>query len=546
MRDPQTASLRAVFAIIYATSISAVYFGLGVVAHHAQGLTPEVFIFAGLFFQLTAMTYAEGASLHPERGGSASFARHAFNELVSFIAGWSIVLDYTILVAVTALAAPSYLAIFWPALAHGTPRVIAALVVVALATLDNLFGISAITLRRRMLVAFADIAVQVAIVILGLILVFHPSHLTEAVHFGTSPSVSDLAFALPVSVIAFSGLESASGLAAELMATPQQIKRLVASTSATIILVYVGIAVVGIGALPVHDGVTALGSADHINAPLLGIAEAFHPKALADVLKYAVGVTGALGLVAAAAAAMLGVSRVGYSMATNRQIPSGLGRLSPRRSTPWLVIGLAALVAGALVIPANLEVLVGIYAFGALLAFTIAHLSVVVMRFREPQARTAYRVPWSVPFRGVKVPVPAVLGALLAGAGWISLLIYHQGARYVGLGWLAFGIVMYVTYRKIEGKSILRRVTIPERALRHEDVEPEFGSILVPIFGTKLDDDIVQTAGRLAGETRDELDREGRHDRSDLGLRDPDVAATRSAAAGRAGGARAGGAQARA
>jgi APA family basic amino acid/polyamine antiporter len=511
MRDPQTVSLRVIFAIIYATSISAVYFGLGVVAHHAQGLTPEVFIFAGFFFQLTAMTYAEGAARHPERGGSASFARHAFNELVSFIAGWSIVLDYTILVAVTALAAPAYLAIFWPALSHGTPHVIAALVVVALVTIDNLFGVSARSLRRRMLVAFADLAVQVAVVILGLILVFHATHLTHTVHFGSSPSVSDLAFALPVGVIAFAGLESASGLAAEVMATPQQVKRLVAYSSAAIVIVYVGIAAVGIAALPVHGGFTALGS-EHINAPLLGIAEAFHPKALADVLKYAVGVTGALGLAAAGAAAMLGVSRVGYSMATHRQIPSGLGRLSAKRNTPWLVIVLAALAAAAMVIPANLEALIGIYAFGALLAFTIAHLSVIVMRFREPDRGDedgSYRVPWSVSFRGVKLPLPTLLGAVLSAAGWVSLLIYHHGARYVGLGWTVFGIALYVAYRKYEGKSVLRRVTIPERALRHEDVDPEFGSILVPIFGTKLDDDIVQTAGRLAGESRDELNEKG-------------------------------------
>ena len=114
-------SYRAIFAIVYATSVSSVYFALGVVAHRANGLTPAVFLAAGIFFQLTAMTYAEGASLHPERGGSAVFARYAFNELVSFIAGWAIVLDYTILLAVTSLTVPSYLAAFWAPLGRGAP-----------------------------------------------------------------------------------------------------------------------------------------------------------------------------------------------------------------------------------------------------------------------------------------------------------------------------------------------------------------------------------------------------------------------------------------
>jgi APA family basic amino acid/polyamine antiporter len=102
-----------------------------------------------------------------------------------------------------------------------------------------------------------------------------------------------------------------------------------------------------------------------------------------------------------------------------------------------------------------------------------------------------------------------VLGAVLAGAGWVTVLVFHSGARYVGTGWLLGGLVLYVVYRKTEQKPLLRRVTIPERALRHEALEPEFGSILVPIFGTPLDDDIVQTAGRLAGDTHDDLEEEG-------------------------------------
>jgi len=501
-------SLRALFAVVYATSVSSVYFALGVVARHANGLTPEVFVAAGIFFQLTAMTYAEGASLHPERGGSAVFARHAFNELVSFIAGWAIVLDYAILVAVAALTVPAYLAVFWPALGGGAPRIASAFVVIALVSFDNLRGISARRLRRRILTTGLDLLAQAAVIVLGLALVFHGSHLTSAVHLGTAPSVSDLGFAFPVAVIAFTGLESAASLASEVSATPREIRRLVGLGSAAIVLVYVGIAVVGVAALPVRGGVTELGLR-HVTAPLLGVVESFRPTGVADVLKYVIGATGALGLAAAAGAAMLGVSRVGYSLATNRQIPSAVGRLSPRWGTPWVVIAIAAVIAAALVLPDNLDFLVGIYAFGALIAFTIAHVSVIALRFREPNREGGYRVPFSVPVRGVRVPLPAVIGGVLAGGGWVALIVFHSGARYLGVGWVLAGVLLYVIYRRTQGKPLLRRVTIPERALRHEGLEPEFGSILVPIFGTPLDDDIIQTAGRLAGETRDDLDEEG-------------------------------------
>ncbi len=501
-------SYRALFAVVYTTSVSSVYFALGVVAHRANGLTPLVFLAGGIFFQLTAMTYAEGASLHPERGGSAVFARYAFNELVSFIAGWAIVLDYAILLAVAALTVPAYLAAFWAPLGHGAAQIVVAFGVIAFVAFDNLIGVNVRQLRRRIAITGADLVLQAAVIVLGLILAFHPGHLTQSIHLGTAPTWSDLAFAFPIAVIAFTGLEAAASLAGEVTATARQVKRLVLPGSAVIVLIYVGIAFVGISALPVHDGVSELGTS-HLQAPVLGVVEAFRPVWVSDVLKYAVAIGGALGLGAAAASAMLGVSRVGYSLATNRQIPSAIGRLSGRWGTPYVVIAAASVAAAALVLPTDLELLVGIYALGALVAFTIAHVSVIALRFREPARERGFTVPLSVPFRGVGVPIPAVIGAVLGVAGLISVLIFHSGARYVGLGWLIGGLALYVTYRKTEQKPLLRRVTIPERALRHETLEPEFGSILVPIFGGPLDDDIVQTAGRLAGETRDDVIEEG-------------------------------------
>ncbi|HUJ35305.1 MAG TPA: universal stress protein [Solirubrobacteraceae bacterium] len=507
MRD-RPFSYRALFAVVYTASVSSVYFALGVVARHANGLTPAVFLVAGLFFGLTAMTYAEGASLHPERGGSAVFARYAFNELVSFVAGWAIFLDYTILIAVTALTVPSYLAAFAAPIGKGALEIAVAFTVIALVAVDNLTGVSARRLRTRVLFTGGDLILQALIIVLGFVLVFDPSHLTASINLGTAPRWSDLAFALPIAVIAFTGIEAAASIAGEVSATRRQVKSIVGPGSALIVLIYVGISLVGVGALPVHDGLTALGTT-HIKAPVLGVVEAFHPRWLADVLKYAVAIGGALALFGAAGSAMLGVSRVGYSLATNRQIPSAVGRLHGRWGTPYVIIGVAAIAAAGLVLPRDLEFLVGIYAFGALLAFTIAHVSVIALRFREPGRDRPYSVPMSMTISGASVPLPAVAGAVASAFGWVALLVFHAGARYVGLSWLLSGLLLYVAYRKSQQKPLLRRVTIPERALRYETLEPEFGSILVPILGTALDDDIVQTAGRLAGETRDDLESEG-------------------------------------
>jgi APA family basic amino acid/polyamine antiporter len=202
---------------------------------------------------------------------------------------------------------------------------------------------------------------------------------------------------------------------------------------------------------------------------------------------------------------MLGLSRLTFSLATNRQLPSGIGRLHPTRSTPYLLIIVAGLLAAALVLPADLDFLVGIYAFGAMLAFTIAHLSICVLRYRDPDRERPYRIPGSIRVRGGDLPLPAALGAVVSAAAWVSVIVLHDGARYVGLAWMACGVGLYVAYRKNQGKPLLARVTVPASALRAERREQDYGSILVPLFGTGLDDDIVQTAALLvAGEQTDE------------------------------------------
>ena len=503
-----TISIRAVFAIVYTTSISSVYFALGVIGGRALGLTPIVFLVGGLFFALAAMTYVEGSSLHQERGGSTVFSRYAFNELVSFVSGWAILLDYAILIAVTSLTATNYLAVFWHPLGHGAVELVATLGLIAFAAVLNIRGQSPKRLQRRVAVAVADLGLQSVIIVIGLVLLLHPTRLVNSIHLGSTPTWHNLIYALTVAVIAFTGLEAAASLAGEIRASRRSLQQIVGPGTAVIVAAYVGISIVAVSALPVEHGQTALGSR-YVETPVLGIVQAFHPHWLATTFKYVIAVGAAVALVSAGNAAMLGLSRLGYALATNRQIPSAIGRLHPERGTPYVLIGLAAVLAGALAAPTDLEFLIGIYAFGAMLAFTIAHASVIALRYREPNRDRPYSVPLSVPFRGAKLPLPAVAGGVLSLAGWGAVIALHTKARYVGFGWLLGGIALYVIYRKVEGKPILRRVTIPERALRVEAMEPEFGSILVPIFGTPLDDDIIQTAGRLAGSTQDDIDDEG-------------------------------------
>ncbi len=493
------------FTIVYSSLASAIYFSLGVIAGHALGLTPVVFLIAALLFTLTAMTYVEGASMHRDRGGATVFARYAFNELVSFIAGWAILLDYVILVAVTAFSATQYLRTFWSPLGEHDEALLLSFAFIALVVLSNIRGFGGKRARRVGILVAGDLALQAFIVVLGLALFFNPHTLVDPIHLGSAPKWSDLVFALTVAVISFTSLESASGLAGEVRISRGGLKRMIASGTATVVFLYVGIALVAVTALPVRGGHTALASR-YLNAPMIGIVTHVHPHWLEQGLKYLVAALAAVTLVAAANSAMLGLSRLAYSLSTNRQIPSGLGRLHPERSTPYVLIILAGVIAAGLVVPENLDFLVGSYAFGAMLAFTIAHLSICRLRYSEADRDRPYRVPLSIRIGGGELPLPAAFGALVSGLGWVAVMIVHQPARYVGLGWMAAGIVLYVVYRRADETSLLKRVTVSPQVLRAEQApERDYGSVLVPLFGTDLDDDIVQTAALLvSGEQTDE------------------------------------------
>ncbi len=491
--------------IIWTSLASSIYFSLGIVSGHALGLTPLVYLAAGLFFALTALTYLEGATMHAERAGSTVFARYAFNELVSFVAAAAVLLDYMILIAICALSAADYLATFVPAFGHGPPRVALALAVVAYVAISNVLGLSTLRHARRIIALVAvDLVIQLLVIVIGVVLFFHLPTITDHIHLGSTPSWSGVIYALTITTVAFTSLESASGLSAELAVSRTGVRRITWGANLTILIVYVGMAVVAVTAVPVLGGQSALASS-HLGAPVIGIVERFHPLALADTLKYTVAAAAAVTLIAAARAAMQGLSRLAFSLATNSQIPSALGRLHPQRATPFVLITAAAAIAAGLVLTGDLDFLFGIFAFGAMLAFTIAHLSICVLRYREPDRPRPYRIPGGVRWRGGVLPLPAALGALLSGAGWITVIVLHAGARYVGLAWILGGIVFFVLYRMREGKAVRARVTVPEAVLRARAPDRDFGSILVPLFGGELDDDLVQTAALLvSSESADE------------------------------------------
>ena len=378
----------ALFAIVYTSVASAVYFSLGVVAEHALGLTPLVFLAAGVFFVLAAMTYVEGASLHQDRAGSTVFARFAFNELVSFVAGWAILLDYIILIAVTALSATHYLAAFWSPLGDEDELEL----LVAIGDHPVRRGAQRARLledarqpdrgaRRRGPRAAGAAHRPRSRGLLRPRRAAGPDRPRDQPRRGARSSSR---WAWPPSCSRASSRRPACR--ARWPSGAAGLKRLMTAATATVMTVYVGIALVAMTALPVGRQRHVAGAQLPRGARARDRRPASTRTGCADGLTYVVAAAAAVTLIAAANSAMLGLSRLAYSLATNRQIPScdrapapdaldavrghrASPRCWPRRS--WL--------------PLDLEFLVGIFAFGALLGLTIAHLSIVVLRV--PRAR---------------------------------------------------------------------------------------------------------------------------------------------------------------
>ncbi len=482
----------ALFTIAAAAIGSSLYFSLGLVARGALELTPFAYLAAGGFFAVTVMTYVEGSSLHPERGGAATFARYAFDEFWSFVAGWAILLDYLIVMAIGALAISHYLAAFWPELGRPGTEIAVAAVALVIVVRANVRGLSPGRLRRILRLQLLNAIVLLAIIVVGAIVAAgSPASAAPA----SLPVWTEFVFAAIIASVAMTGIEAASGLAGEIRPRARELRRVVAMIAATALVLFLGVSIV---ALAVTGDAAALGGR-YLEAPVLGVVASFEPPALAQGFGYAVGALAALVLFVAINTGMLGLSRLVYSLATNRQIPLAVGRLHGCHGTPSVAIAGAGAIALLLVGTADLEFLLRLFAFGAMLAFAIAHVSLIRLRFIEPETRRAYRVPLSVGFRGAQVPLPAVIGAVTAIAAWIGVLALSEGARIAGAVWMGAGVVLYVVYRRRQGRSLRARETVEPEALQ-ETGAIAYGSILVPVFGRALDDDIVGTAGRLASE----------------------------------------------
>jgi len=496
----------SLFSAAYGNVGSSIYYALGVTAAFALGLTPVAFVISGLIFAATAATYAEATVMYPEAGGSSSFARHAFNEMVSFIAAWGQMLNYTITVAISAYFVPHYLAVFWEPLAESPGDIVAGAALIGILALINIRGTEE-SARLNLVLAIADLATQVVLVGIGIALVLSPEILVDNIHLGVAPSWSDFALGVAVGMIAYTGIETISNMAEEAKDAARTIPRSVGLTVAAVLALYLLIPIVALSAMPVTQDAaghfsTALGS-EFANDPILGIVENLGlGDGLTEAMRYYVGVLAAVILLIATNAGLIGVSRLTYSMGQHRQLPEGLRQVHPKYRTPYIAILIFSVVAVITLLPGQTDFLATMYSFGAMLSFTIAHVAVIQLRRTQSEDERPWKPRLNVRALGFEVPMTAVFGGLGTFTAWIVVMALNPSTLAVGIGWMVFGIAVYVLYRRNQGLPLTETVKVvtPE-PLGVEEIE--YRSVLVAFeHDEAFSEEMVATAVKLASKRR--------------------------------------------
>ncbi len=438
------------FSTAYGDVGSSIYYALGVVAMSALGLTPPVLMVSGILFLFTALTYAEGATALPEAGGSGAFARRAFNDWISFIASWVLMMDYIVTISISAFSAANYIGFFDPAIKIWPMNSIVGVVIVLGLAILNIRGIKESS-RLNIILVIIDIFTQVSIAILGVLLIINFPTLIHNIHWGKAPTMNQLLFGISISMVAYTGIETVANLGNETRNPGKAIPRAVLLVFATVIALYAFLSMTALSAYPVYQNANGQWVTDltqrFLEDPIMGIAYAM-PGIIPFFLGFWVAILAVTILIIATNAGMLGASRLAYYMGTRQQLPAALSSISPKGRVPHNAIIVFSVIAGILIFTGKVTILADIYAFGAMLAYTSAHASIIALRIKEPDLPRPFKIGLNIRIRNRQIPVTAVIGGLATLSTWFIVVYTHHIGRIVGFIWIGIGLAIYILHRR--------------------------------------------------------------------------------------------------
>jgi APA family basic amino acid/polyamine antiporter len=455
----------ALFSAGYGNVGSSIYYALGIVALVALGATPVVLGIAGILFIFTALTYAEGTAMLPEAGGSASFARHGFNDLAGFAAGWALMLSYIVTISISAFTIPPYLGFFWePFKASPVLGTLTSMGIVSFLMIINIIGIKE-TSFLNISAAILDISTQVALVVIGFILIFNPPVLISRI-IENWPTTGNLVFGIALASIAYTGIETMSQMAEETKQPEKRVPRALIMMIVAVLVIFAGISLVSLSAMTPQEL-----ASDWARDPVAGIAAKIPIVLISDVLKPLIALLAGTILLIATNAGLIGISRLAFSLGGHKLQPAILSRVHQRFKTPYVaiivfgVISLLILTSGFFAANA-FENMGALYAFGSLLAFMFAHASILSLRIRQPELERPFKLGWNIKVWGRQLPVSSMIGLAATAIIWVIILITQPYSRWVGLIWMAAGFIIYYFYRRKENLPLTRTPQKPwERVL---------------------------------------------------------------------------------
>src|SRR5713226_819025 len=489
---PRTLGPGALFAACYGNVGSSIYYALGVTAAFALGLTPVALILAGFIFVTTALNYAEGTAALPHAGGSSSFARRAFNQPIGFIVGWVQLLNYTATVSISAYFAIGYLGVFerYSPLFHELRHndlwhVVATITLIGFLVLVNIIGIQESS-ALNLALAFTDLITQFVLVILGLILLLNIKTVIANVHLGIAPTWGSFLASISIAMVTYTGIETISNLSEEAKDPGRNVPLATWWVIIAVLFVSAFLPTIGMSVFPVHtDPNTGQYVTDLAGVwkedPVAGIVSKFM-QPLAFWAGIWVGILAFTILLIATNAGLIGISRLSYSLAKAEMLPVGFATLHPKFKTPYVSIVIFGILAAMLVLPGiivgskEIDLMSAVYSLAATFAFCSAHLSVMRLRFVEPELYRPYRMPFNVRFGRDSVPILSLLGALAIGTVFTQLLFQNiSNSTWIYMGWMALGVLSYVLYRSYRKQPLWEPLEVPpppDREVEHLPPEP--------------------------------------------------------------------------
>src|SRR3989475_8307971 len=490
---PRTLGAPALFAASYGNVGSSIYYALGVTAAFALGLTPLALLLAGCIFVTTALNYAEGTAAIPHAGGSSSFARRAFNDPIGFIVGWVQLLNYMATVSISSYFAISYLGVFGKYVplfqlfkTNDAWHVGATIAMIAFLIVINVIGIQESS-ALNLVLALVDLVTQFALVILGIFFLLRINVVLSNIHWGIAPNWGNFLASISIAMVTYTGIETISNLSEEAKNPGRSVPRATYAVIVAVLFVAAFLPTIGLSVFPVHLDhgiyVTDLATkykADPVAGIVLGVNEV--SQTLAFWAGIWVGILAFTILLIATNAGLIGISRLSYSLAGADMLPRPFAVLHPKFKTPYVSIIVFGVLAAMLVLPGilagskEIDLMSAVYSLAATFAFCSAHLSVMRLRFIEPDLYRPYRMPFNVKFGRDSIPVLSLLGALAIGTVFTQLIFQNiSNSTWIYLGWIVFGVLTWVLYRSFRKEPLWEPLEVPpppDREVEHRPPEP--------------------------------------------------------------------------